>query len=237
MKLKFLFIFLYFFFFVGNLGYLQAQNDSIAFKERKFENLKEKYTGDEFNYIEKPTKVDTTAWERFWSAIGRFFSNLFDFGDGTRALSGIEIFMKIIAILIILFVVYLIVKIIINKEGGWIFGKSAKKITVSEITEEDIHSLDFNTLITKAKNEKNYRLATRYYYLWLLKTLTDRNIIEWDIEKTNGDYSNEISDLQLKSEFQFLSYVYEYSWYGEFDLTQTDFEKTESAFLKLITKK
>ena len=145
--------------------------------------------------------------------------------------------MKVIAILIILFVVYLIVKIIINKEGGWIFGKSAKKITVSEITEEDIHSLDFNTIITKAKNEKNYRLATRYYYLWLLKSFSDRNIIEWDIEKTNGDYINEISNVELKSEFQFLSYVYEYSWYGEFDLTQTDFEKTETAFLKLITKK
>jgi hypothetical protein len=80
-------------------------------------------------------------------------------------------------------------------------------------------------------------LATRYYYLWLLKTLSDRNIIEWDIEKTNGDYLNEISNLELKNEFQFLSYVYEYSWYGEFNLNETDFEKTEIAFLKLITKK
>lgn len=236
MKLKILFLFL--FISLGiSFGFSQVQNDSAAFQPRKFENLKGKYSDSDFNYVEKPTKVDRTAWDRFWDAVGRFFSNLFDFGDGTKALSGVEILMKIIAILIILFVVYLIVKIIINKEGGWIFGKSAKKITVSEITEEDIHSLDFNTIITKAKNEKNYRLATRYYYLWLLKSFSDRNIIEWDIEKTNGDYINEISNAELKSEFQFLSYVYEYSWYGEFDLTQTDFEKTETAFLKLITKK
>ena len=236
MKLKFLF--LYFVLFFGNgFGFSQVQTDSAAFQPRKFEDLKGKYSDSDFNYVEKPTKVDRTAWDRFWDAVGRFFSNLFDFGDGTKALSGVEILMKVIAILIILFVVYLIVKIIINKEGGWIFGKSAKKITVSEITEEDIHSLDFNTIITKAKNEKNYRLATRYYYLWLLKSFSDRNIIEWDIEKTNGDYINEISNAELKSEFQFLSYVYEYSWYGEFDLTQTDFEKTETAFLKLITKK
>ena len=236
MKLKILFLFL--FISLGiSFGFSQVQNDSAAFQPRKFENLKGKYSDSDFNYVEKPTKVDRTAWDRFWDAVGRFFSNLFDFGDGTKALSGVEILMKVIAILIILFVVYLIVKIIINKEGGWIFGKSAKKITVSEITEEDIHSLDFNTIITKAKNEKNYRLATRYYYLWLLKSFSDRNIIEWDIEKTNGDYINEISNAELKSEFQFLSYVYEYSWYGEFDLTQTDFEKTETAFLKLITKK
>ncbi len=236
MKLKFLFFYLLIFFGNG-FGFSQVQTDSVAFQSRKFENLKEKYSDSDFNYVEKPTKVDTTSWDRFWSAVGRFFNDLFDFGDGTKALSGVEILMKVIAILIILFVVYMIVKIIINKEGGWIFGKSAKKITVSEITEEDIHSLDFNTIITKAKNEKNYRLATRYYYLWLLKSFSDRNIIEWDIEKTNGNYINEISNAPLKSEFQFLSYVYEYSWYGEFDLTQTDFEKTETAFLKLITKK
>lgn len=236
MKLKFLFVYLILFFGNG-FGFSQVQTDSTAFQSRKFEDLKEKYSDSDFNYVEKPTKVDTTAWDRFWNAVGRFFSNLFDFGDGTKALSGMEILMKVIAILIILFVVYLIVKIIIKKEGGWIFGKSAKKIIVSELTEEDIHSLDFNTIITKTKNEKNYRLATRYYYLWLLKSFSDRNIIEWDIEKTNSDYIAEISNAQLKSEFQFLSYVYEYSWYGEFDLTQTDFEKTETAFLKLITKK
>lgn len=241
MKLKFIFI--YFILFLKlDVCFSQVQIDSAviestAYESRKFENLKAKYSDSDFNYIEKPVKVDTNAWDRFWNAVGRFLSNLFDFGNGPNSLSGLEIAMKVIAILIILFVVYLIVKTIISKEGGWIFSKSSNKITVSETTEENIHSLDFNTLITKIKNEKNYRLATRYYYLWLLKTLSDRNIIEWDIEKTNGDYLNEISNLELKNEFQFLSYVYEYSWYGEFNLNETDFEKTEIAFLKLITKK
>ena len=236
MKLKF--IFFYFILFLQlDVCFSQVQIDSAVHESRKFENLKAKYSDSDFNYIEKPVKVDTNAWDRFWNAVGRFLSNLFDFGNGPNSLSGLEIAMKVIAILIILFVVYLIVKTIINKEGSWIFSKSSNKITVSETIEENIHSLDFNTLITKIKNEKNYRLATRYYYLWLLKTLSDRNIIEWDIEKTNGDYLNEISNLELKNEFQFLSYVYEYSWYGEFNLSETDFEKTEIAFLKLITKK
>ncbi|MDY0118943.1 MAG: DUF4129 domain-containing protein [Bacilli bacterium] len=209
------------------------QSDSLFYNTRRFENLQEKYTDNDFNYIEK-TKIDTSAWDRFWSAVGQFLRDLFDFGNGAKALSGIEIAMKIIAFLVIIFVIYLIVKVIINKEGGWIFGKSAKKIKVSEITEEDIHSMDFSSAITKAKNEKNLRLANRYYYLWLLKSFSDKEIIEWDIEKTNADYLNEISNLELKNEFQFLSYVYEHSWYGEFDLTKTDFERTETTFQKLI---
>ena len=43
--------------------------------------------------------------------------------------------------------------------------------------------------------------------------------------------------LELKKEFQFLSYVYEYSWYGEFELSKTDFERTETTFQKLIASK
>ena len=222
------------FLFFGNaIGFSQVQSDSLFHNSRKFGNLKEKYTDNDFNYIEK-TKIDTSAWDRFWSAVGQFLRDLFDFGNGAKALSGIEIAMKIIAFLVIIFVIYLIVKVIINKEGGWIFGKSAKKIKVSEITEEDIHSMDFSSAITKAKKENNWRLATRYYYLWLLKSFSDKDIIEWDIEKTNADYLNEISNLELKNEFQFLSYVYEHSWYGEFELSKTDFERTETTFQKLI---
>ena len=225
------------FLFFGNaIGFSQVQSDSLFHNSRKFGNLKEKYTDNDFNYIEK-TKIDTSAWDRFWSAVGQFLRDLFDFGNGAKALSGIEIAMKIIAFLVIIFVIYLIVKVIINKEGGWIFGKSAKKIKVSEITEEDIHSMDFSSAITKAKNEKNLRLANRYYYLWLLKSFSDKEIIEWDIEKTNADYLNEISNLELKNEFQFLSYVYEHSWYGEFELSKTDFERTETTFQKLIASK
>jgi len=69
----------------------------------------------------------------------------------------------------------------------------------------------------------------------LLKSLSDKNTIEWDIEKTNSDYIREIKDNKLKQDFQFLSYIFEYSWYGEFELNDNDFSKAEAAFLKLIS--
>jgi len=230
-------LFFYFILFLGScFAFAESKLDSIPYQSRKFSNLKEKYNDEEFNYEEKITSVDSSAWERFWRAVGNFFERLFSFGSSEKTLSGLEILMKILAILVILFVVYMIVKIIINKEGGWIFSKSAKKITVSEHEEENIHTLDFKTIITNSISSKNYRLAVRYYYLWLLKSLTDKGKIEWDIEKTNGDYLNEIKDETLKKEFQFLSYVYEYSWYGEFEIDNIDFSKIEASFLKLIAK-
>ncbi len=223
-------------FILGSSFAFSQSIDSIGYHSRKFKNLKQKYNSDEFNYDEKFSESNASAWERFWRAVGQFFEQLFNFGNAEKTLSGLEILMRIIAVLIILFVVYMIAKIIINKEGGWIFSASAKKIIITQNTEENIHTLDFKVIINKALHDKNYRLAVRYYYMWLLKSLTDKGEIEWDIEKTNGDYYKEIKSESLKQDFQFLSYVYEYSWYGEFEISDADFSKTETAFLKLISK-
>ncbi len=225
-------------FFCTSLAFsFQGQvTDSVSYHQREFqENFQEQYTGSEYNY-EPIQKVNTSAWDRFWSAVGRFLENLFDFGGVGKSLSGLEVLFKIIAIGVILFVVYLIAKAIINKEGGWIFSGSSKRIKVTEETAENIHSINFTTEIEKALQQKNYRVAVRYYYLWLLKSLTDKNIIEWDIEKTNSDYMREIKHLETKENFSFLSYIYEYSWYGEFELTEEDYKKAESAFVKTIAK-
>ena len=113
--------------------------DSIAYHSRKFENLERKYNSDEFNYDEKFSEANASAWERFWRAVEQFFEQLFNFGNAEKTLSGLEILMRIIAVLIILFVIYMIVKIIINKEGGWIFSASAKKIVITQSTEENIN--------------------------------------------------------------------------------------------------
>src|SRR5690606_29549709 len=111
------------------------------------------------------------------------------------------------------------------KEGFWIFGRARKNIEVQDITEEDINQMDFRELINTKKNEGDYRLAIRYYYLWLLKTLANREIIAWHSDKTNSDYLYEIKDNTLRKEFEYLSYVYDYSWYGEFTVDDAGYAK------------
>lgn len=220
-------------------------NDSLYYDDEQYEivsksfepNFQEKYKDKDFQYDTILDTKELTAWDRFWRAVQDFFARLFDFRTIGESMSGLEIFMKIIAFGIIGFVIYLIVKVIINQEGQWVFGKNKKKITVSEMVEENIHTIDFNTIIKKSKQNKEYRLTIRYYYLWLLKSLTDKEIIEWDIEKTNSDYLYEIKSENLKENFKYLSYIYDYSWYGEFDINENDFSKAEIAFLKAIQNK
>ncbi len=210
---------------------IYQDNDSIVPKSFR-ENFQKDYQSEEFRY--QPVLKDTSRWDNFKAWLAYWLDRIFSFGGEGNA-SVFEIILKTIAVLIVLFVVYLIVKAIINKEGGWIFGKSSKKkITATEFSEEDIHSIDFRTIIDKSKAANNYRLSIRYYYLWLLKRMSDNGIIEWDIEKTNSDYLYEIKRAALKEDFQYLSYIYDYSWYGEFTIDDALFAKAEKAFVKTI---
>ena len=220
---------------IDSLQTEERYEDSWEITPKHFDpKFKERYQSKEYQYETIIDSKNQTAWDRFWKAIKDFFSRLFDFRDVDNTLTGFEIFMKIIAFIIIGFVIYLIVRLIINKEGQWVFSKNKKKIMVSEMVEENIHTIDFKEIIQQSKANKEYRLTIRYYYLWLLKSLSDKEIIEWDIEKTNSDYLYEIQSPTLKENFKYLSYIYDYSWYGEFEINETDFSKAEKAFEKAI---
>nr|WP_262905325.1 DUF4129 domain-containing protein [Hymenobacter nitidus] len=80
---------------------------------------------------------------------------------------------------------------------------------------EDIHSLDFNTLLAQAEAAGNYRLAVRLGYLAVLKQLTDHGLIRWQPEKTNHDYLRELTAGSLRPAFQEITRQFEYVWYGE----------------------
>ena len=91
-----------------------------------------------------------------------------------------------------------------------------------------------NPLFHSLVKENNYRLAIRYYYLWLLKTLSQEDLIAYDVEKTNSDYYREIKNKHTKKEFSYASYLYNHIWYGEFDIDETQFEKAKKAFTQLL---
>ena len=138
---------------------------------------------------------------------------------------------NIIAVILIVIVIFLIIKAILNKEGTWIFGsKSDRNLIRYDEIEKNLHLVDFEKLIKDSIKSGGHRLSIRYYYLFLLKKMSEKQIIEWDVEKTNSDYTYEIKSPELKANFEYLSYLYNYMWYGEFDLTLEDFEKAKKAF-------
>ena len=207
--------------------------DTSRIDTREFQELKEKYQGDDFIYDR--TIENSGWWTRFKQWLSDLFKDLFNLNSAGQASRMTDVALKIAGVIIFLLVIYFIFRAVMNDEGTWVFGKSSDKkiIPVTDI-ETNIHTTDFRELIADAEKEGNYRLAIRYYYLWLLKTLTHAEMIAYDVEKTNSDYFNEIASKEIKDEFSYLSYLYNYIWYGEFDVNEQQFTKAKTAFNKFI---
>jgi len=224
-----------------------AKKDSVVFTEKdiivdtnsevsqpKFEtNFKEKYKSSEFQYEAKIT--EKSLWDKFKEWLAYWFKKIFGLSNMNVSEKYVEYTLKTLAVLIVCYVIYMIVKLILNKEGQWIFGKSTtKKIYTDEEIEKNLTRVDFEKLIKQTLQDGNHRLAIRYYYLFILKRLSEKEIIDWNAEKTNTDYLYEIKSADLKTDFQYLSYLYNYIWYGEFEMTEESFLQAKNAFEKTL---
>lgn len=192
-------------------------------------NFKKKYTDPEFIYEYKAPEKNW--WDHFKHWLANLFAKLFNFKSVKTSLDFVVILFRVIMVLVVVALIYFIAKALTKQEGRWIFGKNAnKKAIFYSDAEKNIHLLDFEKLIKESIEAGEKRVAVRYYYLWLLKVMAQSNYIEWDIEKTNSDYLYELQQPVHKEEFMYLSYLYNYIWYGEFEIDDIVFRKTENRF-------
>lgn len=210
---------------------VQADTSRVAVIEFD-KGFKQRYRSEDFDYEAKP--LGKTVFDRFMEWLGNLLRNLFSMG-GAESLTAATWIFRIVCALILLFVIYLIVKAILNKEGQWVFGRSsANRIYGANELEKNLQQADFEKLVLQTMAAGDKRLAIRYYYLWLLQRFSKKGIIEWDLEKTNSDYVYEIGSEKHRSDFAYLSYLYNYVWYGEFETDDETFAKATRAFEKTI---
>ncbi|MEC3908281.1 hypothetical protein VOI54_14725 [Tamlana sp. 2201CG12-4] len=138
---------------------------------------------------------------------------------------------------IILAVIYL-VYILLNEGSNGLFASNKNRNinTYTDITAENIENVDIQRLIKNAENNNDYRLAIRYYYLLVLKTLSLNNYIKFEDDKTNSEYLNEINDNDkvFNNEFAYTSYLYNYIWYGKFPLNKDKYRIAKHNFVSLL---
>ena len=208
--------------------------DSSYSQRRSYQNLEDSYSGDEFIY--ERSVQETGWWIRFKRWLSDLFKNLFEINSDAQASELVDLAMNAFYTLLIIFVVFFIVKAIMNREGSWIFAKSSNKkiVSVSDL-ETNIQDTDFSQLIGDAEADNNYRTAIRYYYLWSLKNLSNKGLIDYDVEKTNSDYLLELRSDPLIKKFSYASYLYNYIWYGEFEIDAAQYAKAKQTFVQLMT--
>ena len=99
--------------------------------------------------------------------------------------------------------------------------------------EEIVKTADISSLIDRAIDDENYRLAVRYLYLKSLRILDKNKHISYRFQKTNEDYINEIKETKIKEQFIKITRLYDFIWYGDFNLSKERFTKVNEEFKKM----
>lgn len=198
--------------------------DSAATATRTFSAEKLKAynddTGFQYNRYKEPPK---SVWDRFWLWFWHKIEDMLSTKGGSAAFSTILI---VLAVVVISFFIFKLTGM--NKAG--LFKRNTGSVSGYSITDEDIHSINFDQAIEEAIANNNYRLAVRLLYLQSLKKLADKNVINWQLNKTNIAYVQELGGRTYQSFFSNLTLQFESNWYGDMPIDTAAFNTVREQF-------
>lgn len=234
---------LFLFLFIVLVGNAQKDSTSVAYDTLPLEVLHiedvdlQKYRDDEaFDY--EVVTAERTWWDDFKTWVWNIFRRIFEAIFGVEKATGfLSVFLRIVPYLLLGILLYLLIQFFGHVNANRITQAKKHQATVGLSEEENlIKNEDLQQLVQKALADQNYRLAVRYYYLYLLQLMTDRKIIVWELQKTNDDYLMEIENPDLKPPFRAITRLYDHIWYGDFHIDADKYERAEKTFLSLQKK-
>lgn len=205
---------------------LLSQDESRQFNQQDLQELR---NDPSFQYeLIKPEPEDFLS--RLWNRFKAWFWGLFE-SEGSR--SAIDIAVKAFFAFAFL---YFLIKVL-GGDVNSLFKASSKGHDLAyELSEEAIHEIDFEMEIQKASSAKNHRLVIRLYYLMALKKASEQGLITLMQGKTNRDYLYEISAHSMSEEFNHLSYLFDYTWYGHFDANEDHVSQARAHMSRMFQK-
>jgi hypothetical protein len=200
-----------------------AANDQTPVQVRRLDadRLNDIRTSRDYQY---GTDVPPTAslWDRIWAW---FWMKI---GELLRTKAYRNVGQYVLLVVIAALVIWLLYKADVLTR---LFPGRARNLPLAyETLDEDIHAIDFSTRINEAVEQRNYRLAVRLLYLQTLKRLTDRGLIQWQPNKTNRQYTYELTGNPARLPFEQLTTQFEYVWYGDFPVDEARFGQIREKF-------
>lgn len=151
-----------------------------------------------------------------------------------KAAGAFSVFLEILPYVLLAVLLFILIKFFLNVNARALVHAKKNQALVSLSEEEHIiKNEDVEQLIQNALVQKDYRLAVRYYYLYMLQLMSEKELITWELQKTNEDYTKELKRQDLVEPFATSTRLYDYFWYGEFPIDETKYRKAEAKFISL----
>ncbi|MFH0896057.1 MAG: hypothetical protein V2A54_16615 [Bacteroidota bacterium] len=198
------------------------QKDSILVRSYDSADVQSILKDDFYDYSSKPKSTFS-----FWDVIREklqeiFFSDIFP-----------NLFQRTIWIIIgIVLLVFFLLKFRISIFKVFQRNRKIASYRLEENVNDD--EPDYEKLFRTAEMEKVFPLAIRYRFLYILKLLDQYEILKFNSRKTNREYYLEISELPYKNSFRNASIIYDLVWYGEYALSESDYNQASSVLKECI---
>ncbi len=202
----------------------------VEFDKDKIDHYRSQKDFDYINAVEKDN-----WWTRFKKWVNSKYNQFINwlFGD-YKANSILSFIIAALPFLLILALLGLIAWLFSRlNPGGKVLQEPKKSRVFLSEEEELVKSEDLPALMKEAIKNAQFRLAVRYYYLNELRKLDELNIINYEYQKTNRDYYEEIEDLKIRQHFSEITKLYEFIWYGSFQVSEKDFRLAEKGFTRM----
>ncbi len=202
----------------------------LTFEEEKIRKFKEDPV---FDYSE--AVAEDNWWTTFKKYIRLKWQNFLNwlFGD-FEAPFLLALFLDILPYLLLglllAFVLYLFARL---NPAAYAFGSDGKAEVIFDEEERVVKTRDIQKLIKKALAKRNFRLAVRYHFLYILQQLSRNNLVVYDNTKTDEEYLQEIQKWHLRQQFQKLNRIYDFIWYGNFEATAENYDQIKNEFHKM----
>lgn len=147
--------------------------------------------------------------------------------------SGLAGLAKIIMIVVLVALLGFLIYKLMGNRWPW-QGQAQLKEAPEEEAAEDLNVDELQQKIKQSIEQGKFRLAIRYSYLFTLRRLDEVGRIKLDARSTNHDYVNQMRPHDPDRTFSYLTNVYDYVWYGEFELNSDQFNLVYKDFQNFI---
>lgn len=228
--IKYLHLIFFILFILGiETGYSQSAEDTVS--KIELNDSSEKYFPYSFrevsqrqvnSYLKNPDYAyanEPEYWRQEAPSKPGIFTKLF----------GSRLFQWIIFILFAGIFLYGIYQLAKENNLRWLKRKSIQNDSSQEVYDFN-NEIDYDVLIHKYQLEENYRLAVRFMYLRLIRTIRDKGDIQIRDSSTNAEIARAFATHPGVADFRYLATAYEYIYYGEFIPQQDLFNRLKNRF-------
>lgn len=197
-----------------------------AFKMDPYPEIIRRYERDDFVYSEN-IKDKISVLQRILQRISEWLGDIMP--DNPYKFN--KEFGYVFAFLALIALAFVLYKVLYNKNQYFIkHDQEADALDTLAYVERNLMNSDLSQYIRDAVAQKNYALGIRYLQLLNIQKLAQAGYIKWKHSKTNAEFANEVQDKNLRAGFEECTRIFDYVWFGQFELKESDFSHYEQLF-------